>query len=216
MPDEELKLRKIAECESLRTVAQNCIACPLSETRTKVVFGIGNPNSPLMLIGEGPGASEDAIGEPFVGRAGKLLDECLYEAGMKRQHVYITNIVKCRASLIEGGRVKNRPPKADEIGTCVPLWLEKQIDIISPLVILCIGSPSATTIIRKDFRILSERGKFQETKYCKYTIAALHPAFILRQEGESYLRHRQSLVDDLRSAKERAVQAKSEPKLKLF
>jgi DNA polymerase len=135
---------------------------------------------------------------------------------MKRQHVYITNIVKCRASLIEGGRVKNRPPKADEIGTCVPLWLEKQIDIISPLVILCIGSPSATTIIRKDFRILSERGKFQETKYCKYTIAALHPAFILRQEGESYLRHRQSLVDDLRSAKERAVQAKSEPKLKLF
>jgi len=216
MADEELKLRKASEVELLRSKSQSCEACRLAGTRTKVVFGIGNPSSPLMLIGEGPGASEDALGEPFVGRAGKLLDECLFEAGMKRAHVYITNIVKCRASSIEGGKIRNRPPSADEVDICVPLWLEKQIAVMSPLVILCIGSPSANAVIHKEFRILNERGKFQASKYCRYTMAALHPAFILRQEGDAFAKYRKSLVDDLRSAKEKAIQAKSEPKVTLF
>jgi len=216
MVDEDLKQRKASEFAHLHTLAQSCTSCPLSLSRTKVVFGVGNPNSPLMLIGEGPGANEDAIGEPFVGRAGKLLDECLFEAGMKRQHVYITNIVKCRASTVEQGRIKNRVPTTDEIDTCVPAWLEKQIAVMAPLVILCIGSPAANTVIHKNFKILAERGKFQESRYCRNSIAALHPAYILRQEGETYLKNRQMLVDDLRSAKERALQAKSEPRMTLF
>jgi DNA polymerase len=170
----------------------------------------------LLLIGEGPGANEDATGEPFVGRAGKLLDECLRDAGMKRDHVYITNIVKCRASEIIDGRVKNRVPTTDEVGTCIPLWLEKQIEIIDPLVILCLGAPAANAIIHKNFKITQERGQFQEGKYVKNSIAALHPAYILRLEGDAYDRARQTLVDDLAAAKERAITAKREPKLTLF
>lgn len=216
MSDEETKQQRIELIQALGANAQACPACDLSQTRTKVVFGVGNPNSPLMLIGEGPGANEDATGEPFVGRAGKLLDECLREAGMKREHVYITNIVKCRASEILDGKVKNRVPTTDEVATCVPLWLEKQIEIIDPLVLLCLGSPAANTIIHKNFKITQERGQFQEGKYSRNSIAALHPAYILRLEGDAYARARQTLVDDLAAAKERAITAKREPKMTLF
>jgi uracil-DNA glycosylase family 4 len=216
MADDVDKQRKVSEFVRLNLAAQSCTSCNLAQTRTKVVFGVGNPASPLLLIGEGPGANEDAIGEPFVGRAGKLLDECLFEAGLKRAHVFITNIVKCRASIIENGRVKNRVPTTDEISTCVPQWLDQQIAVMSPVVILCVGSPAANTVIHSNFRILQERGQFQESKYCRHTMAALHPAYILRQEGDSYVRLRQTLVDDIRAAKERAIQARSEPKLTLF
>lgn len=196
--------------------ASDCPACDLSETRTKVVFGDGNPDSPLMLVGEGPGANEDATGLPFVGRAGKLLDECLREAGMLRKHVYITNVVKCRATLVEEGRIKNRPPRADEVGVCVPLWLEKQITVIQPTVILCLGAPSANAIIHKNFKMTQERGQWFESKYSRYAMAALHPAYILRQEGDAYQASRQLLVDDLIAARDKAKQAKDEPKMTLF
>jgi uracil-DNA glycosylase family 4 len=187
--------------------ASECTACKLSCTRNKVVFGVGNVNSPLMLVGEGPGANEDATGVPFVGRAGALLDECLREAGMLRKHVYIANIIKCRATELEGGRLKNRPPTAEEVSTCVPLWLEQQILLVQPRVILCIGSPSANAIIRKGFKIMSERGNWFQCKYTSHAMATLHPAYILRQEGEAYDIARQSLVNDLMAAKIRAKQA---------
>ena len=166
--------------------ASTCPACDLSRTRTKVVFGDGNPDSPLMVVGEGPGANEDATGLPFVGRAGTLLDECLREAGMLRRHIYITNVVKCRATLEEAGRIKNRPPRADEVGVCVPLWLEKQIATIQPAVILCLGAPSANAIIHKNFKMTQERGQWFESRYTRYAMAALHPAYILRLEGDAY------------------------------
>ncbi len=196
--------------------ASTCPACDLSQTRTKVVFGDGNPDSPLMIIGEGPGANEDATGIPFVGRAGKLLDECLREAGMLRKHIYITNVVKCRATLQEDGRVKNRPPRPDEVGICVPLWLEKQIAAIQPTVILCVGAPSANAIIHKNFKMTQERGQWFESKYVRYAMAALHPAYILRQDGEAYDTARQTLIDDLIAARDKAKEAKHEPKLTLF
>lgn len=196
--------------------ASDCPACDLCQTRTKVVFGDGSPDSPLMLIGEGPGANEDATGLPFVGRAGTLLDECLREAGMLRRHVYITNIVKCRPTLEEDGRIKNRPPRADESGVCVPLWLEKQIAVIAPAVILCLGAPSANTIIHKGFKMTQERGQWFESRFTRYAMAALHPAYILRLEGEAYTAARQTLVDDLSAARDRAKTAKDEPRLTLF
>ncbi|HEX5324696.1 MAG TPA: uracil-DNA glycosylase [Capsulimonadaceae bacterium] len=210
------KSRKIELIQQIGEKAANCTACDLHLHRTKVVFGIGNPASPLMLVGEGPGATEDTMGEPFVGRAGKLLDECLQAAGMKREHVYITNVVKCRASLEEGGRIKNRPPTPFEVGTCVPLWLEKQIEVIQPFVILCLGAPSANAIIHKNFKITQDRGKWFESRFVRYAMAALHPAFILRQEGDPFKSARQSLVDDLTAAKEKAIAAKKEPKATLF
>lgn len=196
--------------------ARGCTACGLSAGRSHVVFGVGNVNSPLMLVGEGPGMNEDATGIPFVGRAGQLLDECLRDAGMLRKHVYVTNVVKCRATLIEGGRVQNRAPTPEEIGVCAPLWLHQQITIVQPAVIVCIGGPSANTLIHPGFRMIQERGKWFETKYCRHTMAVLHPAFILRKEGDDYASARQSLVDDLAAARDRAKAAKSEPKLSLF
>jgi len=213
-PDELTEKQKlIAE---LAVEASSCPACGLCSTRTNVVFGDGNPNSPLMLIGEGPGANEDATGLPFVGRAGKLLDECLREAGMLRKHVYIANVVKCRPTLIENGRVQNRPPTAEELDACVPMWLQRQIAVIKPRVICCLGAPSAKTIIRPNFRMMQERGQFFESKYVRYAIAALHPAYILRQEGAAYESSRRSLVADLTAAKDKAREAKHEPEMTLF
>lgn len=196
--------------------ASTCPACDLAKTRTKVVFGDGNPDSPLMLVGEGPGANEDATGMPFVGRAGALLDECLREAGMLRKHIYLTNVVKCRATVIEAGRVQNRPPRAEEVGACVPLWLEKQIAVVQPLVILCIGAPAANAVIHRNFKITQERGQWLESKYVRYAMAALHPAYILRQEGEAYDQSRKLLVQDLIAARDKAKSAKDEPKMTLF
>lgn len=183
--------------------AKQCVACPLAQTRTHVVFGEGNPRSPLVIVGEGPGEQEDATGRPFVGRAGALLDKALREAGMLRRHVYICNIVKCRAGIIENGRVRNRPPTQDEIRACYP-WLDQQLTLIKPLVIVCLGSPAASTLIHKNFKIMQERGQWFSNRYAPAVIAALHPAYILRQAGEAYERAYQSLVEDLTAARERA------------
>jgi len=207
---------KVAAVDALSDSARTCTACGLSAGRSNVVFGVGNPSSPLMLVGEGPGVNEDASGVPFVGRAGHLLDEALREAGMLRKHVYITNVIKCRACEQIDGRIQNRPPTIDELDACVPTWLQKQIAIIQPLVIVCVGAPAANTIIKPGLRIMADRGKWFESKYTRYAMAVLHPAFILRQEGDEYQRFRQLLIDDLIQAREKAKAAKSEPKLSLF
>lgn len=193
-----------------------CTKCDLSATRSKVVFGEGNPSTPLVFVGEGPGQNEDATGRPFVGRAGVLLDECLRESGITRKHIYICNVVKCRACLIEAGRVKNRPPRIDEIEACFP-WLHQQLNIIKPLVIVCLGAPAANTLIHKNFRMMQERGQwFTTSPYARYIMAALHPAFILRQEGDAYISSRQSLVDDIEAARRKVIEAKKEPPMTLF
>jgi len=207
---------KVAAVDALASTAQNCTACGLSAGRSNVVFGVGNPNSPLMLVGEGPGMNEDASGVPFVGRAGQLLDEALRAAGMLRKHVYITNVIKCRACEQIDGRIQNRPPTIDELDACVPTWLQKQIAIIQPLVIVCVGAPAANSIIKPGFRIMADRGKWFESRYARNAMAVLHPAFILRQEGDEYQRFRGLLIDDLIQAREKAKAAKNEPKLSLF
>src|SRR5579871_3488654 len=179
----ETKAERLAKVAARAAV---CTACDLAKTRANVVFGEGNPEAPLMLIGEGPGQNEDATGRPFVGRAGILLDECLRENGITRKHIYICNIIKCRACVIEGGRTKNRVPRADEIEACSP-WLDQQFNIIAPLVIVCLGAPAANTLIHKNFQIMRERGQwFTTCRYSRYVMAALHPAYILRQEGDAY------------------------------
>ncbi|HOM71184.1 MAG TPA: uracil-DNA glycosylase [Armatimonadota bacterium] len=205
----------IEEIEQLRLSALTCDKCELAQTRTNVVFGDGNPDTPLVIIGEGPGENEDATGKPFVGRAGALLDQVLRENGLTRKHVYITNVIKCRACISEGGRTRNRPPRTSEMAACIP-WLERQLEIIQPLVILCLGAPAANTIIHKDFRMTQERGRFFETKYARYAIAALHPAYVLRQDGEMYDQTRTSLVADIAAARRKVIEARKEPKPTLF
>ena len=201
--------------EELKAEAVVCRKCELSETRTNVVFGEGNPNTPLVIIGEGPGATEDATGRPFVGRAGQLLDQTLRENGITRKHVYICNVLKCRACVIEDGSVRNRAPQLSEVNACLP-WLQKQLEIIKPVVILSLGAPSANVIVHKDFKITKERGLFFPTPYAKYAIAALHPAYVLRQHGDEFEAARTSLVVDIAAARMKVIKAKKEPAKTLF
>lgn len=201
----------IERMEALRTEASVCTKCVLSETRNTVVFGEGNPESPLMIIGEGPGATEDATGRPFVGRAGQLLDQALAENCMSRKHVFICNVIKCRACLIDGNSIKNRPPRIEEINACHP-WLMQQMEIMKPLVILSLGAPSANEIIHPDFKITKERGLWFPTPYAKTAMAALHPAYVLRQMNQGDANARASLVRDIGAAKDKAKELKIELK----
>ncbi|MBI3722259.1 MAG: uracil-DNA glycosylase, partial [Fimbriimonas ginsengisoli] len=153
----------------------------LSETRTQTVFGVGNPQARILFIGEAPGADEDAQGEPFVGRAGQLLDRALDDAGVGRARVYITNTVKCRAADWASGKPVNRAPTDDEAAAC-RRWLEPQLGLLAPKVILCVGAPSARNLIKKSFRITQERGLYFPCAYARTAIATLHPSYVLRQQ----------------------------------
>jgi uracil-DNA glycosylase len=201
--------------EELKAKAVVCQACELCATRTNVVFGEGNPNTPMVVVGEGPGETEDKTGRPFVGRAGQLLDQALRENGITRKHVFICNVVKCRASIIEGSSVRNRPPKTTEVNSCLP-WLQQQLEIMKPLVILCLGAPSANTIIHKDFKMTKERGLWFPTPFARAAIAAVHPAYILRQDAQGFETARASLVADIAAARAKVIELKTQPKLALF
>jgi DNA polymerase len=198
--------------EGIRTPALGCTRCGLARTRTNVVFGEGNPAAPLVLIGEGPGENEDATGRPFVGRAGKLLDEVLLRNGMTRKHVYICNVLKCRAANMENGRWLNRPPTPEETAACQP-WLREQMDVIRPLVIVSLGAPSANTIIHKGFRITSERGRwYTNSTYAPWVMAVFHPAYILRLQGPAYEAALETLIEDIGNARRKVIEVKRELK----
>lgn len=165
--------------DALRAECLECRACGIAERRRNVVFGEGDPHSPLVLVGEGPGDQEDASGRPFVGRAGQLLDRGLADAGLTRAQVYITNTVKCRACDWGTGKPVNRPPSEEEASNCRK-WLLPQLELLAPAVILCIGAPSAKNLIKKDFKITRERGRYFPCEFAKTALATLHPAYILR------------------------------------
>jgi DNA polymerase len=169
--------------EELARQVAVCTRCDLALNRTNTVFGSGDPYSPLVLVGEGPGENEDATGLPFVGRAGKLLDDILAAVNLTRQQVYLTNIVKCRAAVEEGGRLKNRQPRTGEIKAC-NIYLQGQMEAIKPKIILCLGGPAAKTVIDKDFRITKDRGKWYDLDDGVKAMATFHPAYVLRQRGE--------------------------------
>jgi uracil-DNA glycosylase family 4 len=204
-----MELTITQQVDELRNECLQCDKCELATTRRNVVFGEGNPESPLMIIGEGPGQNEDATGRPFVGRAGALLDEALAACRISRQHIFICNVLKCRACITENGRTRNRPPALSEIQTCTN-WLERQIEIMKPVVILCLGAPSAKFVIKKEFAMTKERGIFYPTKYARHAIAALHPAYILRQAGTTYDGGKSMLISDIESARKKVIEAKKE------
>lgn len=194
--------------ELLRVPALECTRCGLSRTRTHVVFGDGTPDAPLVFVGEGPGEQEDASGVPFVGRAGKLLDEVLRRNGIARSQVYITNVVKCRASTAEAGRLRNRPPTSEEIEACHD-WLRQQLLLIRPLVLVCVGAPSASTLIRRNFHMTSERGKwFTTCEFAPWAMAVLHPAYVLRLHGPAYEAALATLVEDVGRARQKVVEVR--------
>ncbi|MFH0736541.1 MAG: uracil-DNA glycosylase [bacterium] len=156
--------------ELFKTI-NNCKKCSLGETRTKFVFGTGNPNADILLVGEAPGAEEDKTGEPFVGRAGKLLTDILGAIDIKREDVFIANILKCRPP-------NNRTPVPEEVLTCIP-YLKKQIDLIKPKMILCLGVTAANGLLNAKNSLTKMRGNVYEFHNVKLMVT-YHPAALLR------------------------------------
>jgi len=172
--EENLFLEDFQKAESLEELNAkicNCQNCVLGKTRTKFVFGVGNPNADAMLIGEAPGHDEDLQGEPFVGRAGKLLNDILKAVNFRREDVYIANILKCRPP-------NNRDPLPVEMETCIP-YLHKQIDLIKPKVILCLGRVAANGLLNKKLSLGQLRENTYEFDGIK-VIVTYHPAALLR------------------------------------
>jgi DNA polymerase len=149
----------------------DCTRCRLHKGRTNLVFGVGNVNADLMFVGEGPGADEDAQGEPFVGRAGQLLNNMISAMGIKRQDVYIANVVKCRPP-------QNRTPEKDECDTCAP-FLMRQIDIIQPRVIVALGAVAAKNLLAVNDSMSNLRGRWYDFRNSKLLVT-YHPAYLLR------------------------------------
>ena len=157
--------------ESLKRDCAGCRGCSLGETRHNLVFGVGNAQAEVMLIGEGPGEQEDLQGVPFVGPAGKLLDDMLELIDLDRQKVYIANIVKCRPP-------RNRDPLNVEQEACRP-WLNRQIALVNPKIIVCLGRIAAMALIREDFRITREHGQWFD-RDGRRLMATYHPSALLR------------------------------------
>ena len=186
--------------QTLKTQASVCTACELAETRTNVVFGSGDAAAKLVLVAEGPSAADNRTTFPFSGPTGNLLDEVLTINDLTRGDIWLTNIIKCRAASLKGGRLKNRAPKASEIKACAK-WLDGELTLVHPSVILCMGAPAAKVLIRRSFRITEERGIwFTDTQYAPFVMATFNPAYILRQEDENFTAMRQILIDDIADA----------------
>ena len=174
-----------------------CTRCGLHVARQNIVFGEGNPEAPVVFVGEGPGAEEDRTGRPFVGRAGELLTKIIESVGWRREDVYICNIVKCRPP-------KNRDPLLDEVATCRP-YLERQLLTIRPLVIVSLGKPASSTLLGRNIAITKTRGIWQEWNGIPL-MPTFHPAYLLR----NYTREtRQAVWDDLRAVRARVDEAGS-------
>jgi uracil-DNA glycosylase len=160
----------------LERAVRTCTLCPLHQTRTQSVFGVGNRNAQWMVIGEAPGADEDRQGEPFVGRAGQLLNSMLKAIGLKREQVFIANILKSRPP-------NNRDPRPEEVRACIP-YLFRQIELVNPKLILCVGRIAAQTLLETDTPIGKLRGQLHRIAGNRPMVVTYHPAYLLRSPGE--------------------------------
>jgi uracil-DNA glycosylase family 4 len=149
-----------------------CTRCALSTSRHSIVFGVGAEHAPLVFVGEAPGADEDRLGEPFVGRAGELLDKMILAMGWRRQDVYIANVLKCRPP-------NNRTPTADEIAACRP-FLDAQLRSLAPRIVVALGRPAANTLLGLDAPISTLRGRIHEARGLRI-VPTFHPAYLLRE-----------------------------------
>ncbi len=190
--------RREDPAEALAAVREElgeCTRCRLHEGRTQIVFGVGNPRAGLMFVGEGPGADEDAQGEPFVGRAGQKLNEMIKAIGLERADVYIANVVKCRPP-------NNRDPKPDEVATCSP-FLFRQIEAIRPRVIVTLGSPATKLLLNTSAGITRLRGQWQDFRGIP-VMPTYHPAYLLRAYT---VENRRKVFADLKAARTKLDEA---------
>ena len=183
-------------------IVDRCRKCAIGATRLHSVYGEGDACADLMLVGEGPGETEDRLGRPFVGRAGELLDKMLAAIGFAREDVYICNAVKCRPTIDLGHRLANRPPTPEEMRNCHP-YLDEQIEIIRPRVILALGAPAAKSFMGEKFSISKQRGQWFEGPLGIPVIATFHPAYILRQTGGAMTEVKRLVWTDLKQVRDR-------------
>ena|SRR5438270_12337059 len=184
--------------DALREAAAGCRACDLVEKGTQTVFGEGAKGAEAMLVGEQPGDQEDRQGRPFVGPAGRILDEALAEAGIDRSTVYVTNVVKHFNWVAGRGKRRiHKKPNAEEIGACRP-WLEAELVAVQPRVLVCLGATAAQALLGSKFRVSKERGKLVDSPLAPRVMATVHPSSILRApDDETRRMEMKRFVEDL-------------------
>jgi uracil-DNA glycosylase len=186
---------------SLREAARNCQGCPLYQNATQTVFGEGPRSARVFFVGEQPGNEEDIEGKPFVGPAGRVLDQALESAGIDRSETYVTNIVKHFKWEPKGKRRLHKKPNAREIAACLP-WLEKEIELIKPQVLVCLGATAAQGLLGRDFKVTVQRGRVIPSKFAPHTVATVHPSSILWQRtAEDRQRELTAFIADLKVVK---------------
>jgi DNA polymerase len=184
---------------SLKEAAADCRGCDLWKRGTQTVFGDGKTRAKVLFVGEQPGNDEDLSGKPFVGPAGRLLDSALKEAGIDRKQTYVTNIVKHFKWEPRGKRRIHKKPNSAEIAACLP-WLEAEIALVKPKVIVALGATAAQALLGREFRVTKQRGELLEFTLSPFIMATVHPSSILRAPDEQtrHLEHRR-FVDDLKT-----------------
>jgi DNA polymerase len=200
-PTAEVYLPERITLPALREAAETCRGCPLYKTGTQTVFGEGRRDARVLMIGEQPGDQEDKAGAPFVGPAGRILDDALAEVGIDRHDVYVTNAVKHFKWEPKGTRRIHSKPNAREIQACKP-WLSAELQVVKPQMVICLGATAAQALMGKDFRITKSRGEiFRDTQYAPWLMATAHPSSILRMPSpEDREAARRAFVEDLRIA----------------
>jgi len=186
----------------LREAAMTCRACELWKRGTQTVFGEGRSKARVMLVGEQPGDQEDIQGRPFVGPAGKILDKALEEAGINRDEVYVTNAVKHFKWEPRGKRRIHKKPNSMEITACKP-WIEAEIDVIKPDVIVCLGATAAQALLGREFRVSTQRGTWVSSPLAPFVMATVHPSSLLRAPDEVTRRlETKRFIQDLKLVRE--------------
>jgi DNA polymerase len=183
---------------SLRDAARDCQGCPLYENATQTVFGEGQRTARVILVGEQPGNDEDLQGKPFVGPSGRVLDQALEAAGIDRSDTYVTNVVKHFKWIARGKRRMHKTPGAREIAACLP-WLEEEVELIKPDVLVCLGATAAKALLGRDFRVTVQHGQVVSSPFAPRAVATVHPSSILRQPTpEDRRRELEQMIADLK------------------
>ena len=199
----KLSILQQASIPTLREAAEHCKACDLWKNATQTVFGEGSINAKVIFVGEQPGDQEDIVGRPFVGPAGKLLDQALAEAGILRSQIYLTNVVKhFKWVPAPGGKRRiHKKPRYSEINACQP-WLDGEIDALKPQVLVCLGATAAQALLGKEFSVSRQRGEFVKSTLAPTVMATVHPSSILRAPDEQARRLQwEAFVADLKKIK---------------
>jgi uracil-DNA glycosylase len=197
-----------ADIDELKRAAVDCRGCELWKPATQVVFSAGNPRAPLALVGEQPGDVEDRQGIPFVGPAGRLLQDALAEAGVPKEEVYVTNAVKHFRFTERGKRRIHATPQVSHIRACLP-WLEAEVKLVDPALIVCLGATAARALLGISFRVTKQRGEVLELATpvgVRPVLATVHPSAVLRATGDDQDEAFAGLVADLRTARDAVIQ----------